>query len=78
MPTPDLDTLRALRDKVAGAAKSDRRLDYTLFTTFAPRNQGSFCDPKEGNDFTSSPSLRRCAILALGALIAEQEAAHVE
>lgn len=66
-----LTQLSNLLYRVARAKGSDRRLDYELFCLFSEMDRGNLWDPHEGNDFTSSPPLRRCAAEALHARIRE-------
>lgn len=66
-----LAQLTSLLRRVWIAKGSDRRLDYELFCLFAEMEHGNLWDPREGNDFTSSSPLRRCAAEALHARIRE-------
>lgn len=63
--------LTSLLNRVVAAKGSDRRLDYELFCLFSETDRGGLWDPREGNDFTSTPPLRRCAAEALHARIRE-------
>ncbi len=71
MPADKLNTLTSLLHRVSTAKGSDRRLDWELFCLFSEIDRGGLWDPREGNDFTSSPSMRRCAAEALHARIRE-------
>lgn len=69
----DLETLKGLLRRVSLARQQDRRLDYELFCVFAEADDSNPWDPHSQNRFTQTAASRRCARLALSALIAQAE-----